>query len=245
MSKYEKVLIFGDLHVPFQDNDYISSLIRFCRWWKPERIFINGDLVDFYAISRFNKDPERELHLQDELDEAIKILKIIKEENHKAEIFLIRGNHERRLKMYLWQCAKPLSGLRAVTVESQLELKNIGITYCENGRAVHRGLLIKHGNIVRKFSGYTAKAEQERSGMSGASNHTHRGGVYYISNDGGDYAWMECGCGCMFDQEYLEGERPNWTKGWGLMLINKKTARFFMDFVPYVDKKAMYAGKEF
>ena len=242
---YEKVICVGDFHVPFQDEKCLSSFLQFCQWWEPETIFINGDLVDFYAISRFSKDPERELKLQEELDEAINVLEQIRKTSPTARMCLLRGNHERRLKMYLWNQAKPLSGLRDLTVESLLHLKNLGIEYEENGRLIHKGILIKHGSLVRKFSCYSAKAEQEKSGMSGVSGHTHRGGVYYVSNDGGDYAWMESGCMCRSDQEYMEGEKPNWMKGWGTALINKKTNRFLFNFIPYVDGKAMYQGKEF
>jgi len=52
---------------------------------EPDTIFINGDLVDFYAISRFNKDPERELKLQEELDEAVNVLRQIKKPTHRPE----------------------------------------------------------------------------------------------------------------------------------------------------------------
>lgn len=245
MSKYEKCLLVPDIHAPYQNDVALSSLISFSKWWKPDKIFIMGDLVDFYAISRFTKDPERALKLQDEIDVAYEILKQIRNANPNTPIVLIRGNHEYRLQKYLWSEAKELSSLRDLTVENLLNLKSLNIKYEGTGRLRHRGIIIKHGDVVRKFAGYSAKGEFEKSGMSGVSGHTHRAAVYYHKNASGDYAWMECGCLCRLDAEYMEGETPNWEVGWGVGYFKLNSDRYFLEFIPFVGGKAFYQGKEF
>lgn len=243
--RYEKVLIIPDIHAPFHSVPALTACLSFSKWFKPDKIFIIGDLVDFYAISRFLKDPERALHLQDELDEAYNILRRIREQHPKTFICLIRGNHEYRLQKYLWSEAKELASLRDLNIETLLNLKSLDIIYEKTGRLVHRGIIIKHGDVVRKFAGYSAKGEFEKSGMSGVSGHTHRAAVYYQNNASGSYVWMETGCLCKLDAEYLEGETPNWQQGWGVAYFKPNADRYFMEFIPFVGGKAFYQGHEF
>ncbi len=242
---YEKCLLIPDIHAPYQNDAALSSLISFSKWWKPDKIFIMGDLVDFYAISRFTKDPERALKLQDEIDVAYETLKQIRNANPNTPIVLIRGNHEYRLQKYLWSEAKELSSLRDLTVENLLNLKSLNIKYESTGRLKHRGVIFKHGDVVRKFAGYSAKGEFEKSGMSGVSGHTHRAATYYHNNASGNYIWMECGCLCRLDAEYMEGETPNWQTGWGVGYFKTNSERYFLEFIPFVGGKAFYQGHEF
>jgi predicted phosphodiesterase len=171
MISYERSLFVSDIHAPYQDDKAISAMLNFARWFEPHTIFIMGDLVDFYAISKFIKDPYRALELQAEIDVSIAILQNIRNTCKKARIYLLRGNHEYRLQKYLWTNAKELAGLKALDLRELLKLKSLDIEYLENGRINHHGLLLKHGSIVRKFSAYTAKAEFEKNGCSGVSVH--------------------------------------------------------------------------
>ena len=81
---YIKTLFIPDMHCPYQDKIALKAMYSFMDWWKPEDIVLLGDLVDFYAISRFNKDPERALKLQEELDQAVKVLKEIRKHAKNA-----------------------------------------------------------------------------------------------------------------------------------------------------------------
>lgn len=245
MPTYQKVLIVPDVHCPFQDYAAVSSLLDFSKWFKPDAIFFMGDLVDFYAISRFVKDPERALKLQEEIDNATDFLKQFRKQHPTIPMTFIRGNHEHRLQKYLWTQAPELSGLRDLTVESLLQLKHLNIYYEKTGRLVHRGVVFKHGDVVRKFAGYSAKGEFEKLGMSGVSGHTHRAAIYYHNNQSGKYCWMECGCLCKLDPEYMEGEVPNWQVGWGVGYFKNNSDRYFLEFIPFVGGKAFYQGKEF
>jgi predicted phosphodiesterase len=245
MPKYERCLFVPDIHAPFQDELALSALLDFSKWFKPDKIFILGDLLDGYAISRFLKDPELELKLQEEIDQAVNILEQIRKQNLKSDIVFIRGNHEYRLQRFLWSEAKALSGLRDLTIESLLHLRYLDIQYEKTGRLVHRGIIIKHGDLVRKFACYSAKAEFDKSGLSGVSGHTHRGGVYYYKNASGSYVWMECGCLRDLHPDYMEGEEANWQQGWGVGYFSLNSPRYLLEFIPFVGGKSFYQGKEF
>lgn len=241
---YQKVLMIPDMHVPFHDKKWLDSLLQFAEINKPDTVFIMGDLVDFYAISRFVKNPLRALKLQEEINVARNVLKRIKATCPTSKIVFIRGNHEARLQKYLWSTAQELSGLDCLNVPELLGLKELGMIYAEKGRYNFCGEVIKHGSVVRKFSAYTAKAETEKHGKSGTSGHTHRAGVYFQSDDSGDISWIETGCGCRLDQEYMEGEKPNWQQGWGWEItVNSKIVEKY--FIRYKNGKAFFMGRQY
>jgi len=242
---YEKVLFISDIHAPYHDEKALKILYKFMDWYKPQTIFIIGDLLDCYAVSRFTKDPKGALNFKEEVDSAISILKAIKKHSNNSQIYYIRGNHEARIKKFLWSNAKELSGLQELEVPSILHFKELGIKYVEKGMMMYKGVMVKHGSVVRKYAGYTAKAEFEKNGCSGVSGHTHRAAVYMQTNASGDYKWMEIGCLCKLDQEYMEGETPNWQQGFGIGYFNKNSNRYQLELVNIIDGKAMYAGKEF
>lgn len=244
--EYKKVVFVSDIHAPFQDEASIKACLSFIKFWKPTEIIFMGDVVDFYAISRFNKDPNRALQLQKELDIAHHILKRFCQSAPQAKKIFLKGNHEYRLQKYLWSNAPELSNLRSLTVPEQLHLKDLGIQYIDNGKITKNGMVIKHGNIVRKFAGYSAKGEFENCGISGVSAHTHRLGQYWHTHEGGIFTWIECGCLCDMKAEYMEGKVANWQHGFGIGFYkNSGSSRFNVGLVPIVNKKAMWGGMEF
>lgn len=242
---YKKVLFVPDIHAPFHDIKAVKAMISFAIWWKPDYVFFLGDVVDFYSISHFMKDPSRALQLQHEVDEAKMVLKMICDATPKAQKYFIRGNHEARMQKYLWSRAAELSGLQGLRVENMLGLPELNITYHGEGRTNFRGTIIKHGDIVRKFTSYTAKGEFESTGISGVSGHTHRLGIYSVSNEAGDFTWMECGHLADETQEYLEGKKPNWQQGFGIGYYKEGSNRFMVDIIRIIKHKAMYGGYEF
>jgi len=65
----EKWLVLSDPHYPFQNKPYIKAIKRFAQDLEPDAIVINGDGLDFYDLSRFNKNPKRQFKLKEEIAE--------------------------------------------------------------------------------------------------------------------------------------------------------------------------------
>jgi len=244
-KKYEKVLFVSDIHAPFQDNRAVRACISFGKWIKPDKIIFMGDVIDFYAISSFNKDPIRALGIQKEIDEAISILKIFRKEFPKVEMDFIRGNHEKRLQSYLWKKASELSGLKNMNVPALLELEKLNIKYHKSGRMKLRGIVIKHGDKVRKHSAYTARGEFSETGLSGLSAHTHRIGMHCRTNEGGRFFWYEIGCLCKLNAEYMEGKMPNWQQGFAIGYFKLGSAKCNIHIVPVLNGKAICGTMEY
>jgi len=243
--KYKRSLFIPDIHAPYQDEKAISALITFAKWWKPDQVFFLGDVVDFYALSRFNKDPERALKLQDELDSATKVIGRICAAANGSKKYFLKGNHEYRLIKYLWSNSPELSGIRSLHLEELLHFDRFDITYVPDGKMNFRGMVLKHGNVVRKFAGYTAKGELEATGKSGISGHTHRLAAYRQTNEAGDFVWHEAGCLCQLNPEYMEGKTPNWQQGFLIGFYKEGSKQFNIAEVPIIHSKAMYNGMEF
>jgi UDP-2,3-diacylglucosamine pyrophosphatase LpxH len=216
---------------------------EFSLWFKPQKVFILGDLVDFYQLSRFDKDPKRMDHLQDDIDSARGELERIRTANPRSEIVLFEGNHETRLRKWLWNNPE-VSSLRALSIQELLTLKQYDIKWVGALETyLHHEYSLEHGSIVRKFSGYTAKGMMEKNGLSGISGHTHRMGKHYHTDLSGDYLWVENGCLCDRKPDYVKN--PDWQNGFSVGFFKKNNTRFHIDDICITDGKAVYAGREF
>jgi hypothetical protein len=205
-----------DWHIPYEDKRVLNVAFNFIEETKPEIIIID-EVVDFYALSKFSKDPKRRLELQNELDEAQTWLWRLRKRFPNSTITMIESNHDRRLMKYLSSQAPELAYLRCLKFSHLLGLDGMKINYTQH--FVHKRVLFKHGDIVRRDSAMTAKAEFVKEGMAGCSGHSHRAGVFYQTLRGGKYSWVECGCLCSLKPDYVEGT-ANWQNGVGLFTFD-------------------------
>lgn len=230
------IISLNDLHVPFQDPKAVKIAFNFCQLLQPEYIIMH-EWNDFYAISKFDKDPKRISSLQDELDEVYEHLVVLKKLCPKSKLIMIDSNHTDRLKKYLWSQAPGLESLRSLKLPELLRLKELGIMHSPYW--LFRDFMFKHGDIIRELSSYTARGELEREGTSGASGHTHRLGAHYTTKRGGEYVWIEGGCLCSKDAEYISGV-ANWQHGLTHVKFKKDSPHFIANALPIVDYELMF-----
>lgn len=238
------VAIVCDPHVPDHDRDVQSVQLQIIRDIKPRVVILDGDIFDFYQISRFNTDPAREETMQDELDLAHSYLKTFRYAAPDAEIIENDGNHEDRLRRFLWTEGRRVRNLRALKLDNLYGLEELGI----KRELLNRGVFIDnifrviHGDIVRKHSGYTAKATMEKYGGCGLHGHSHRGGNHLKTDASIDWGWWEGYCSCRLDPEY--DPSPNWQQGmvvidfWG-------SQRFYVQPVQIIKGKAQFGSKKY
>jgi predicted phosphodiesterase len=243
-NEYERSLFWPDTHIPYSDSGATQTVLAFTKFFKPHVIFILGDFLDFYSLSKFDKDPNRLNDLQDNLDEANQILARIRSAAPKARIVFIYGNHEKRLKKYLWRTAKELSGLRSLELDKLLDFEKLKIEPIQSGITDFHGFVIKHGNIVRAKSGHTANAELEKSWKNGLSGHTHRLGQIYRRNAGGMFVWTECGCLCDLNPEYAEGQIVDWSSGLAYGYYEKDGNRLEIHVLPIIKRRIVFNGHD-
>lgn len=244
--EYEKTAFIPDIHAPYADGAALRCAYAFLRYFKPDHVFVMGDAVDFYQLSKFNKDPKRIPDLQNDIDDAVGILTQIRKASPNSKMYFLKGNHENRINTFLFSRAAELASLRALTVPALLNLKELDIKYVETGKMLFHDFLIKHGNVVRTRSGYSATGEREKAGISGASGHTHRLGQVFNSDYTGMTSWTECGCLCRIDADafdYTEGQIPNWQQGLAYGYFEKNNHRFGIHAVPIIKGALVFDGR--
>lgn len=207
----ERVVVVSDFHIPFHNVALLKAFTTFLHDYQPTLLILNGDIVDFYDLSRFDKDPKRVGVLQTELDIAYSVLYMMKANSPDTKLVYVKGNHEDRLKKFLWKNPS-LSSLRDLELERLLRLEDFGNIELVEDYSLQGKVTFTHGDLVRKHSGYSAKAEFEKSLSSGVSGHTHRLGAHYVTTGKGNDFWIESGCMCSDNPTYLKGV-PNWQNG--------------------------------
>lgn len=239
----ERAVVMGDFHVPFHDPRAVQVALALVEDIQPEVIFLNGDVLDCYAVSRFDKNPRRALELQDEIDQTFDILSRVREAAPTARIVYIRGNHEARLNTYLNSRAPELSGLRALDIRALLSLDALGIEWVEGkGKEAYSeygAVKVGHFDRVNQHAGYTAKLLLDKHSTSLVQAHTHRLADVYRRYPGGrSVVGTESGCLCELDPEYVSD--PDWMHG--LVVVTKECDgnRFHVQPVAITDYRALY-----
>lgn len=226
-----KFIVISDIHYPYHDTKAIKCVLDFIQDKDIDTIILNGDILDFYDVSSFDKDPDRVNSLQKEIDMSTKFFKKLRTIKPDARIVFIKGNHEYRLERYLKKHPE-LYSLNALKLPNLLDLKKYNIEYSDKGIKLGN-LKIIHGDMVRKFSGYTARGELEKHDSSGICGHVHRLSCYYYRTPERYLAWYESGCLCDLNPEYIS--EPNWQQGFLYGYVEKDS--FAVTPIPIVNGK--------
>jgi len=209
--KTDKVLVVSDIHIPYQDNKAVNIMHQFSKDYKPNKIYINGDLVDFYRLSTFDQDPDRKFTVAEEIYQARIFLSDLRKNNKDAKITLLHGNHENRLQRYMWTNPE-LSGLDSLRLDKLLDLSKYGIKEIKadrdywskaTGHVKQGDALIMHGDnrlngaSTSKYAGYSAKNTMlNGSNQSVIMGHIHRGAIIHHSTPYKTLTGVEAGCLC-------------------------------------------------
>ncbi len=243
MSDGIRFLYLPDSHGSFADPAAVECAMRFGRLHRPELVVLGGDHVDFYQLSSYDKNPERIGGLQADIDAGAEFVRKVRKSFPNARVYYLQGNHEDRMRRFIWKHGPALKSLRSLSLPHLLRLGDHAVKYVEDGLLQIRKLTFKHGNIVRNKSGLTALAELEREGSSGVSGHTHRISEVSKTNRAGTYKWVEAGCLCSLRPEYMPGQVPDWQHGLAHGAFVEGGDRFTLSTAHIIGGKTMYGSK--
>jgi len=90
--KKQTIMLFGDLHFPYNHIDAFDFLKAVKKKYKPTDVICTGDLIDFNSINYHEKDPNS-ISQEEELEEATLLI----EELGKLfpNLDIVEGNHDR------------------------------------------------------------------------------------------------------------------------------------------------------
>src|SRR4051794_36175653 len=98
-----RTVVISDLHCPELDPAAFGAALSFIKDTRPDFLFLNGDIVDFYEISSFDKDPKRFGQTAEELEMANDVLDQLYNASPTTITRVLYGNHEHRLTRKLYE----------------------------------------------------------------------------------------------------------------------------------------------
>lgn len=200
------ILLISDLHAPYHDNTAISVALDYGKEKKINTVVINGDLIDFHMLSRFEKDP-RKRSVKQEFDTAKDILRVIRKTFPTAKIYWILGNHDKRYEKWLMAKAPEIFDDPYYSMEERLRLNEERIEVINDLQLVRAGkLFITHGHtIVRGVFApvNSARGAFMKAKMSVIIGHTHQVSFHPEKRLDGDLigCWSQ-GCLCELSPDY-------------------------------------------
>lgn len=246
-----RMVVASDFHVPYHDKFCLSVFLDVCERIQPHVIALAGDIADFYALSRFSKDPKRVCSLKDEItrlkDELFLPLRSV---CPNAQIDFILGNHEMRLIKYLSAQAPGLAYLDEITIPILFDLDKYKINLVaqktminpspkcddQNYKIYQDCFLVTHGKYLNPCH---AINEINKWSMSGVSGHTHHHQQQDRVSLAGQMTWTSLGCMCG-PAEYQD-DLDRWSRGFMVAHVRNRTV--FPEYVKVAGGFAAYGGK--
>lgn len=141
-----RCLVLSDIHIPYHDPGPLEAALEYGQQNKATMILLNGDICDFFALSRFEKDP-RQRDFAGEVKATRHFLAGLRKEFPKAQIVYRWGNHEERYDKYLWLKAPEFLDLEDFDWSNVFSLNKHKITLVRDKRVIELGKLnVIHGH---------------------------------------------------------------------------------------------------
>jgi len=152
--------VLSDIHVPYHDETALRAAVDQLQGDRIDALVLNGDIADFYAISRYTKDPKRR-NFKAEVSATREMLAWIRSQFPGVPIVFKAGNHEERWNHWLWQHAPEISDEPRMGLDQWLDMADHGIDFVQDQRPIMAGQLpILHGH--EKGKGISAPVNQAR-----------------------------------------------------------------------------------
>ncbi len=242
-SKYEpfilkakRLAVLSDIHVPYHSIEAVTAALDKIKEEKPDSILLNGDTVDFYGLSRFQKDP-RKRSVAHELLAVNDFLDVL--QKFGANIYYKLGNHDERYEHYLMHKAPELLGIPEFKFENLLKAKERGMQVIGEKRIIKANKLnIIHGHEYPSvFSPVNiARGLYMKGKVSAMQGHNHQTSSHTETDMNGDIVttWS-LGCLCELNPAYMPLNK--WNHGFAMVELDT-------NFVNYeVKNYSIYKGK--
>lgn len=140
------ILFLSDIHIPYHNIQALTLALQYGIKHQVNTIYLNGDIIDFYAISRFEKDP-RKRDFAREVLLTRDFLKSLRNLFPNASIYFKCGNHDVRYEHYIMRHAPDLLALDEYNLQSLLHLDKYQIQFIPSLQITHIGKLTAlHGH---------------------------------------------------------------------------------------------------
>lgn len=204
----KRIGILSDIHFPYYDEAALNAALLYLLNWKPDCIILNGDTIDMYHASNFERDPSYR-DLKYEFDMVRSFIAELVAMFPNVRIIYKSGNHCDRYESKILQRIPEFVTLGWMTLETALNWEQpYKIEIVKNKRLIKVGHLnIGHGHELSK--GFIAPVNIARGFyMKTKSNfiggHHHRISEHTETDINGKTvgAWST-GCLCELNPKYM------------------------------------------
>lgn len=208
--------IMSDIHFPHHDEEALAAALEHSeKIGATDWIILNGDIMDFYQASCFNKNPNTR-DIDGELEMTCDFLKKLSQ-HYKRVIFKL-GNHEKRFQSYLFANAPQIANLKCLTFEKLFKAHELGVEIVQPQQVMYSGkhLTILHGHeFGRSFFNpvNAARGAYMRAKASAIVGHLHQTSDHTDSDIRNNVVscWSG-GCLCSLNPPYAPIN--NWNHGY-------------------------------
>jgi predicted phosphodiesterase len=210
-----RVLVLSDVHSPYHSETGVQIALNHGVEQEADVVLLNGDILDFYAASKWEKDP-RKRNLEKEIETGIGLLEYIRETFPSARIIYKEGNHEERWESFLIRKAPELLGVKKFSWQAVFELDRLKIEWVGEKRPIRLGKLnVVHGHEYRFAIAGPVNAARglfnkaKAHALCGHFHQTHTHSETTIEQK--LIATFSTGCLCDLHPEYMP--LNNWNQG--------------------------------
>lgn len=250
-SRFQTVLVGSDMHDVECDPFYLRMFLETAKRAQPEKIVLNGDILDLTEFGKYTQDP-REYKPIERLQWLQKLLKALREKCPDAEITFVEGNHEYRLLRHLTEATPAmvtvLADLHGMRIPDLLGLTKFEINYVARmdlSAWTERDIkneLRKNYVILYDCLLFHHFPEGFSMGYPGANGHHHKHLVRHAySPTFGPYEWHQLGCGHARQASYCAGEK--WSNGFLMCHVDTHSKRVQMEYVDTSHEHCFIGGK--
>ena len=236
-EQFKKALCIADLHSRFCDKKALEIAINYGIKAKCDCVIINGDYIDYYQNSRFDKNPDILRYFDTENDWGIEVLRLL--QDSFGQVFLKRGNHDLRREQRIQKMALQMPELMDMATYNEcLSFPNSKVEIIEDYRVIKFGKLnIIHGHEYQGGGGIHVAYNRLNKAMDSVlSAHSHIAQSDLRKTiDGSVIVSVTLGCLCDLHPRY--NPMNSWTQGFAVV-ERKDKGHFMIDNRVIIDGEA-------
>lgn len=214
-----KTLVLSDIHFPYHNVEALRLALEYGYKEEVDTIILNGDICDFYQLSRFDKIPSK-TKMSEEIEMCRGFLSNLRKAFPNCKIYYKEGNHEERLMKYIINSAAALFGLEEITLPHLLKFNDSNIIHVPSKQIMkwNNKLNVLHGHEIfaMPLGVNPARTLRMKADASILCGHFHRSTQELVKDIDNNIkgAWTT-GCLCELNPEYMRVN--NWNHGFAVI----------------------------
>ncbi len=217
----KKIGILSDIHFPYHSLEALSIAIKYLKVFNIDCLYLNGDILDFYSISRHEKDPDLR-DFKREVDMSREFLQKLRDIFPTIPIYYKLGNHEQRYARSLQVQAEEFAQIHDLQFDIFFRLDKLQFTIVNDWQGMEMGdLLVVHGHEMYGAGGVNPSQNlMNKTLCNTLMGHVHRTSTTQKKNAFKEYInTYTTGCLTVLSPKYMPFSQHN--HGFALVEINE------------------------